>query len=225
VFLSIICYLPKLVETNGGEELLTSRKACMVGSRRSKLGAFALGSALVLLGSAVGQATAYAQAQAAARDPALPAGALANPLAAFSLDRLSATRERPLFSPSRRPPVPPPAPVAAALPPPPPPQLTLFGIVMDAEDARAIVKMGTANEIRRVRMGDDIGGWKVAQIEQRQLVLSLDSRIATFTLFDGHAKPAAAIVPSPNTPPPTSAAAMRKTLTLEDLRTLLPPIR
>jgi hypothetical protein len=225
VFLSIICYLSKLVETSGGEELLTIREACMVGSWRSKFGAFALGSALVLLGSAVGHATAYAQAPAAARDPAPAAGALANPLATFSLDRLSATRERPLFSPSRRPPVAPPAPVAAALPPPPPPQLTLFGIVMDAEDARAIVKMEPANEIRRVRIGDDIGGWKVAQIQQRHLVLSLDSRIATFTLFDGHAKSAAATVPSPNPPAPTPAAAMRKNLTLEDLRTLLPPIR
>jgi hypothetical protein len=38
-----------------------------------------------------------------------------------------------------------------------PPKLILFGIVMGADDAR---------------IGDDIGGWKVTQIEERQLALS-----------------------------------------------------
>src|SRR5260370_6901414 len=47
--------------------------------------------------------------------------ALPSPLAAQPLDRLSATRERPLFSPTRRPPPPPPPVVAAPAPPPPPP--------------------------------------------------------------------------------------------------------
>jgi len=41
-----------------------------------------------------------------------------------------------------------------------------------------------------VRIGDDIGGWKVIQIEEWQLVLSLDDRSATYTLFSGqHADP------------------------------------
>jgi hypothetical protein len=109
----------------------------------------------------------------------------ASPLAVYPLDRLSATRERPLFSASRRPPAPPPAPIIAAAPPPPPPNLILFGIVMDADDAHAVVAVGTADKTRRVRIGDDIGGWKVTQIEGRQLVLSLDDRSATFRLFSG----------------------------------------
>jgi hypothetical protein len=114
-----------------------------------------------------------------------PTGALANPLHEQSLDRLSATRDRPLFSPSRRPPAPPPpvehVPEAAA--PPPPPDVTLFGIVVDGEGARAIVRSGAA-KIARVQIGDDIGGWKVAQIDGRRLVLALDGRLATFTLFN-----------------------------------------
>jgi general secretion pathway protein N len=108
-----------------------------------------------------------------------------SPLAAYPLDRLSATRERPLFSPSRRPPAAPPAPIMAAAPPPAPPKLILFGIVMDADDARAVVGVGTGDKTRRVRIGDDIGGWRVTQIEERQLVLSLDDRSATYTLFSG----------------------------------------
>src|SRR5690348_477384 len=68
---------------------------------------------------------------------------LANPLAATPLERLSDTRDRPLFAPNRR--KPPPV-VAAALqhapppPPPAPPKLSLYGIVQDGRGARAIVK-------------------------------------------------------------------------------------
>ena len=141
------------------------------------------------------------QTQVQARAPTdIPA----SPLAAYSVDRLSATSERPLFSPGRRPPAPPPAPVTAAAPPPPPPKLILFGTIMDADDARAVVGVGTADKTRRVRIGDDIGGWKVTQIEERQLVLSLDDRSATFTLFSsqhhgpGEGQPVSAAVPGKN---------------------------
>jgi hypothetical protein len=112
-------------------------------------------------------------------------GTLANPLEAQPLDRLSATRERPLFSPTRRPTPPPPPPPPEAAPVavvPQPPNVQLFGIVMDDEGARAIVRAGT-EKVDRVQIGDDIGGWKVSQIEGRRLVLSLDGRFATFTLF------------------------------------------
>jgi hypothetical protein len=113
-------------------------------------------------------------------------GILANPLQAQSLDHLSATRDRPLFSPSRRPVPPPPPPVVHApepVPPPPPPNVTVVGIVLDGEGARAIVRTGMGKKFERVQIGDDIGGWKVSQIEGRKLVLSLGERLATFTLF------------------------------------------
>ncbi|HLK80629.1 MAG TPA: hypothetical protein VKT99_03915 [Xanthobacteraceae bacterium] len=132
----------------------------------------------------------------AGETPALPAQgqeravALPSPLAAQPLDRLSATRERPLFSPSRRPPPPPPTVVAAPAPPPPPPpppDVALFGIVMDGDEAHAVVRAGPADKIMRVGVGDDIAGWKVAQIEERRLVLtSADGRIATFMMFAGN---------------------------------------
>jgi hypothetical protein len=101
-------------------------------------------SMLVLVLAAAAIAQARAQSSVQAQIPTQATGDLANPVAALSLDRLSATRERPLFSPSRRPPPPPPAPIAnAPPPPPPPPKLTLFGVVMDDEDARAVVQTGT----------------------------------------------------------------------------------
>ena len=108
------------------------------------------------------------------------------PLAAQPLDRMSNTRDRPLFSPTRRPPAPPPIVAAAPPPPPPPPDVALLGVVMDGEEARAVVRTGPAAKILRLGIGDDIGGWKVGQIEARQLVLLLDGRTATFTMFTGN---------------------------------------
>jgi hypothetical protein len=116
-----------------------------------------------------------------------PAAAAVSPLAAQPLDRFSATRDRPLFSPTRRPPAPPPvaAAVAAptAAPPAPPPNVVLLGVVMDGDDAHAVVRTGP--KILRVRIGDEIGGWKVGQIEARKLVLLLKGRTATFAMFTG----------------------------------------
>jgi hypothetical protein len=129
-----------------------------------------------------------ALADKAGETPGLPAdgGALPSPLAAQPLDRLSATRERPVFSPTRRPPPPRPPVVAAPGPPPPPPDVALFGIVMDGDEAHAVVRAGPTAKIMNVRVGDDIGGWKVAQIGGRRLILSLDDRIATFMMFAGN---------------------------------------
>ncbi|MGZ5837157.1 MAG: hypothetical protein ACXWJ5_13285 [Xanthobacteraceae bacterium] len=110
---------------------------------------------------------------------------LSNPLAAQFLERLSATVDRPLFSPSRRPP---PGPVAQVPQPPgppaPPPNLVLSGIVMDGERTRAVVRVGAEKKILHAQIGDNIEGWTVSQIEGRKLVLSLDGRFVTFTLFN-----------------------------------------
>jgi hypothetical protein len=141
-----------------------------------------------------------------------PAAILGNPLQALSLDRLSATRDRPLFSSDRRPPAPPPPPVERAPEPPPaPPDVTLLGIVVDGERARAIVRSGTA-KIERVQIGDDISGWKVSQIEGRRMLLSLDDRSATFTLFSRKAadKPLMRQTTSSAAEAPRSASRRRK---------------
>jgi hypothetical protein len=112
---------------------------------------------------------------------------LSNPLAAQSMERLSATVDRPLFSPSRRPTLIPPVGQDAEppqAPPPPPPSLVLSGVVMDGQSARVVVLVGAEGRILHARIGDEIDGWKVSQIEGRRLVLSLGGRFATFTLFN-----------------------------------------
>src|SRR3954452_11539538 len=139
--------------------------------------------ALVFWSVVVPGAVAQLQDRSAAAPP--------NPVAAQSLEQLSTIVDRPLFSPSRRPPAPPPAPppiVQAAeppAPPPPPPNLVLFGVVMDGESARAVVRSGADKKMVRAQIGDEIDGWKVSQIEGRKVVLSLDGRFAPFTLFSG----------------------------------------
>jgi hypothetical protein len=120
-----------------------------------------------------------------ARAQTKPPTVLDNPLAGLSLDRLAATRERPLFSPSRRAPSPPVVFVRppAIQPPAPPPNLELYGTIINADDALAIVFSSSTNQTTRVHVGDEIGGWKVDNIDERKLVLSLDKRIAVFTIF------------------------------------------
>jgi hypothetical protein len=152
--------------------------------------------------------------RAMAADPAPPpqsgaptqaAQAPASPLAAQALQRLSATLARPLFSPTRRPPAPPP--VLPPPPPSPPPDVALLAVIMDGEDARAVVRAGAT--VRRVQIGDDIDGWKVGQIEARQLVLSQDERSAKFMMFTGNRASApldaGAAVPSRDVPPQNQA--------------------
>jgi hypothetical protein len=99
------------------------------------------------------------------------------------------TLDRPLFSPSRRRPPAPSPPVVQApappAPPAPPPDLVLFGVVMDGEGARAVVRAGADKRLLRAQIGDEIDGWKVAQIEGRKVVLaSQDGRFATYRLFN-----------------------------------------
>ena len=128
--------------------------------------------------------------------------ALANPLASRPLESLSATRDRPLFAPSRRPPPPPAAPVVRAVEamPAPPPSVVLLGIVTEANEARAMVRGDASGKVVPARLGDEIGGWKVTQIEPRRLVLSIDDRSVSFSLFAHAGAQAAAGRVAPGTP-------------------------
>lgn len=115
-----------------------------------------------------------------------PSAVLDNPVAALSLDKLSATRERPLFSPSRHAPRPPiVASVRASVEVLPPPSIELHGTIINADDALAVIVSRADNQTMRLRLGDEIGGWKVVVIDQRKLVLSRDERVAEFTIFAG----------------------------------------
>ncbi len=130
--------------------------------------------------------------EAAAERPAYrPRASAINPLSAVSLDELGATRERPLFSPSRRPP--PPRAVAAAAPeapppPPPPPaepeppQFKLIGVV-HGEGVEIGLFSDPSGKITRARVGEDAqDGWTVRSVEPRLAVVEREERQATLEL-------------------------------------------
>ena len=102
------------------------------------------------------EASPAAQNGAAASEPGLTPGPHAaqrsgNPLWTVPLTALAATRDRPLFSASRRPPVvavpivaPPPQSEAAAPPPPERPLLTLIGTIVSPKTTLAMLQGSNA---------------------------------------------------------------------------------
>jgi hypothetical protein len=114
-----------------------------------------------------------------------------NPLWAVPLSSLSVTRERPIFSPSRRPP--PPAVVAApnvplvARPQPKPeepdhPLLTLVGTVASETEGIGVFFDQTTKGVIRLRTGQDYNGWILLSIQGREARFEKDHRSATLAL-------------------------------------------
>jgi general secretion pathway protein N len=113
-----------------------------------------------------------------------------NPLWSVPLDALAATRERPIFSPSRRPPPPMIAPPPIALAPPPPPKpaeperppLKLLGTVADGAEGIAIFLDQASQEIVRLRPGEGHEGWILRSVERREAKLEKGRRSVTLAL-------------------------------------------
>jgi hypothetical protein len=112
-----------------------------------------------------------------------------NPLWAISLESLSFTRERPLFSPSRRPPA------QAIVAPPPRPraapvvleqlQLTLVGTVIGDNEHIGVFLDQATRKVVRLEVGQGVAGWILRDVQartatfkkdQRQTMLALPSR-------------------------------------------------
>jgi general secretion pathway protein N len=94
------------------------------------------------------------------------------------LSALSATRDRPLFSASRRPPIiavpivaPPPKQEALAPPPPERPLLTLIGTIVSPKASVAMLQGSDAEAVSRLRVGQENDGWQVRGISFRSIVV------------------------------------------------------
>lgn len=111
----------------------------------------------------------------------------ANPLSKISLSYLSVTRDRPLFSLSRRPPPPPNSPAPPPPPPPPPPlpskplapPLTLLGTVVSQDKRVAIFFDRSTNQPTRLEEGSQEGGWRLKSISPRSAVVEKDGSAVT----------------------------------------------
>ena len=162
---------------------------------------------------AAGAAAAQNAAAPAAQDSAAPPAANGNPLAAIAIQSLSATRERPLFTPSRRPPPPPvvaapvvaapaPAPAPVEAPPETPP-FKLIGTIVGGEDSIAIFFNPATNATTRVHAGKEAAGWKVVAVNARAATLEKASQSVTLDLpKPGEASSAPAVSAVPGLPTP-----------------------
>jgi general secretion pathway protein N len=142
-------------------------------------------------------------APAAAAAPAAPAS-ISPGFSLPRLDELAATRERPLFSPSRRPPPPPPPEpeVAVTEQPAPepepepekPPPFELAGIISGQALELVVLRNRDTDAVERVKRGAVVEGWEVVDVGPRFVVLERDGRSVRLALFE-----------HPKTPPASEA--------------------
>jgi general secretion pathway protein N len=149
------------------------------------------------------------------RNDMSPAGASApapsgNPLWGIPLSALSATGERPIFSPSRRPPAPAVFAVAAAEPPkpvPPPPKptrppLVLFGTVVGEFRQIGVFVEETTKEMVRLATGEGHGGWVLRSVDKAGVQFERGQRSAIFMLRPPDQSPGSAATPTAELIPP-----------------------
>lgn len=112
-----------------------------------------------------------------------------NPLWTISLDSLKATRERPIFSPTRRPAIVPSAgnenitgPTVTR------PTLSLVGVIAGEKDGVAIFFDEITKNAIRLRIGDSHSGWTLQSVEGREATLYKAPRTAVLVLPNPPAK-------------------------------------
>jgi hypothetical protein len=113
---------------------------------------------------------------------AIPQPRSGNPLWAIPLAQLSATRDRPIFSPSRRPPPPVVArPVVAVVKvpvakpkEPDRPRLSLLGTIVNGDDGFAIFMDQATAAPLRIRIGSDYQGWTLRLVRAGSATLQKD---------------------------------------------------
>jgi hypothetical protein len=112
----------------------------------------------------------------------------ANPLWGIPLTQLSGTRDRPIFSRSRRPARPAVAAEEAAvrLPPPmkeiAPPPLSLVGTIASDDESYGIFLDQSTKASLRLRVGEDYQGWKLRAIQGREVTIEKDQQGVLLTL-------------------------------------------
>ena len=120
-----------------------------------------------------------------------------NPLWAIPLARLTASRDQPLFAPSRRPapPLEMIRPVAAPVGPPPKPpepekpELSLLGTVAGSRERIGLFIDSTSKEVLRLKAGEDHRGWTLRSVRPRQVELAKGLDNATLDLAAPDLKP------------------------------------
>lgn len=122
--------------------------------------------------------------------------------------RFLAMLERPLFSPTRRPPPPPPPPAPVEVQEPLP-NVHLYGLYGGDSNGGAIVRVDGKN--LRVQLNESINGWKLSAIGERSITLRRGARSRSIDLVH--------VIPKSDTGTPSAgnAAPAPQTLTARPL--------
>jgi len=130
-----------------------------------------------------------------------------NPLWAIPLKQLAGTRERPMFSPSRRPPppavvgTPHVAPVATRSAPKPAqpdrPELLLVGTIIGEHDGIGVFVDQATKNVIRLKLGEEHQGWLLRSVQRREATLEKDQETATVAFPRPVADQTTAAVPPP----------------------------
>jgi general secretion pathway protein N len=143
------------------------------------------------------------EASTDARHPAPELSTTGNPLWAIPISKLSATRDRPLFSASRRPrtptgaAAPAPTPTMAAQPPAPEmPPFKLVGTIIGENSRIAIFFNEALKAAAGVKEGESDSGWILRSVDPRSAILDGSGRTVTLDLLE----PAAQESPAQQSP-------------------------
>ena len=113
---------------------------------------------------------------------------LGNPLWAIPLASLTATRERPIFSRSRRPALLVQAtPIRKETPPvvveqPTRPLLTLLGAIAGDEDGIAILVDEATKNVVRMKTGEKFSGWMLSSVGKRSATFQMARQVAVLVI-------------------------------------------
>jgi hypothetical protein len=133
--------------------------------------------ALILIAAFLATASAPARAEDQ-RPSALPW---------LKLKDLSATRERPLFAPTRRRPPPPQPHVVTVAPehPPETPRMVLTGIIVKPSEIIVVLRNVATSESISLRSGESVGPWRVKAQNDHSVILSDGTKQFTLEMFTG----------------------------------------
>jgi hypothetical protein len=125
---------------------------------------------------------------ATARAPALAEDQRPSALPWLQLKDLTATRERPLFAPTRRRPPPPQTRVVTVAPEHPPektPKMVLTGIIERQSETIVVLRDVATSESISLRSGESVGPWRVQAQNDHSVILSDGTKQFTLEIFTG----------------------------------------
>jgi hypothetical protein len=111
-----------------------------------------------------------------------------NPLWSIALASLTAERERPIFSPTRRAPPPVVKPTYVQAPAATQPPLALVGAIAGESEGIAIFLDGTTKGVIRLKTGETHAGWTLQSVKPREAIFQKEQKSAILMLLYPPAK-------------------------------------